>query len=237
MRSISTSNATVQVNEFGTGNPGNVEEKITLVIPGISDLFCMSIRFLVQEIRDIQIIMVVPDCRQLRKLLDANSRCIIVTQYAWLKKSGNEEVRELLESYPNLKILMYLKPEEYGRAGSLYQAGIHGFFSDNIIPEEFQYCITQLSSGQSFFSQDIIPRLLSPEPERGRQSSEINLTSREHEILQLIVGGLTNKEIASRLCLSPRTVEGHRANLILKFGVRNTAELVSESMNMLELAS
>ena len=225
------------MNDKRTGKNESTPGKITLVIPAISDLFCMSIRFLVQEIRDIQIIMVESDCRKIRNFLDTNSHCIVVTTSAWLGKSGACEVKELMEAYPGLRILMYLKAGEFPRAVSLFQAGIQGFFSDSITCGEFHDCLAELWSGKSFFSQDIIPVLLSREPEKiNGHGPGNNLTAREHEILVLIEQGYTNKEIASKLCLSPRTIEGHRASLILKFGVRNTAELVSEALNLLEPA-
>ena len=226
------------MNEIKTGNNETATGKITLIIPEVSDLFCMSIRFLVQEMKDVQIVMVLSDCQQIRKFLEASRNCIIVTQCAWLDKLGVCEVEEFLKDYPELKILMYLRPGEYSRAASMFQTGIQGFFSDSITREAFKDCLTVLSSRKSFFSQDIIPAMLSKEADKSnRYSPGMAITGREHEILLLIQQGYTNKEIAAKLCLSPRTIEGHRANLILKFGVRNTAELVSEAMNLLELAS
>jgi FixJ family two-component response regulator len=67
--------------------------------------------------------------------------------------------------------------------------------------------------------------------ERGQASREVRerhsqLTAREREVLGLIVGGLTNKEIGRALALSPRTVETHRANLFDKLGVATLAELI-----------
>jgi DNA-binding NarL/FixJ family response regulator len=61
------------------------------------------------------------------------------------------------------------------------------------------------------------------------------MSGREEEILGMIVNGMTNKEIAGKLCLSVRTIESHRSKLISKFGVKNTAEMVSEATRSREL--
>ncbi len=218
-----------------TGKIESSQKKISIIIPGSSDLFGMSIRFLLQDVKDIEIIMTESDCRQLSNSLEPGIRGIIVTQYSWLEQSSANDIKGLLEASPDIKVLMYLKPKEFVRASSLFQFGIQGFFTDSITREEFLDCLTELSRGKSFFSQEIIPVLLAKEPEKGR-GLDLNITARENEILLFIRQGFTNKEIASKLFLSPRTIEGHRANLILKFGVRNTAELISEVRNLLELA-
>ncbi len=53
------------------------------------------------------------------------------------------------------------------------------------------------------------------------------LTKRENEVLQLVVEGYTSKDVAQKLCLSPRTVDHHRAKLLKKFSLKNSADLVS----------
>ena len=70
-------------------------------------------------------------------------------------------------------------------------------------------------------------REMSPLPRRKRPEA---LTSRGHEILQLIWGGLKNKEIAQRLKISVKTVEAHRANMMKKVRVSNTAQLLKASI-------
>ena len=70
-------------------------------------------------------------------------------------------------------------------------------------------------------------REVSPLPRRKRPEA---LTSREHEILQLICGGLKNKEIAQRLKISVKTVEAHRANMMKKVRVSNTAQLLKAAI-------
>ena len=213
-------------------------DKITLVIPSVSELFCMSIRYLVQDIRDIQVIIVETDCRKFSKLYNGEGNCIVVATYGWLGKSGGPVVKQIMDTCPGLKILMYLKQEEHSLASSLFQSGVVGFFSDSITREEFYVCLRDITAGKTYFSQDIIPAMISRESAKNPgYSSGTDLTSRENEILALIQQGFTNKEIAFKLCLSPRTVEGHRSNLLLKFGVRNTAELVSEVMSHAELIS
>ena len=79
-----------------------------------------------------------------------------------------------------------------------------------------------------FFSQDVIDRsFLGPPPRKKRPES---LTSREQEILQLIWSGFKNKEMGQRLKISVKTVEAHRANMMKKMRVSNTAQLLKTSI-------
>jgi two-component system response regulator NreC len=82
-------------------------------------------------------------------------------------------------------------------------------------------------SGQNYFSADVTLALINPSG--NGHSVQINelLTDRETEILQLIAGGFSNKEIGDQLFISHRTVDTHRTNLMKKLGVNNIAGLIS----------
>jgi DNA-binding NarL/FixJ family response regulator len=207
---------------------------ITLFIPEISELFCMSIRYLVIENNEVKIVKLVSGLEHLTDCTASESLGIVIAQYSWLKKTGIREVVNFIEHNPQIKILVYLQPSEFYSAGSLFQLGIQGFFSDRITKEEFNYCLKELAESRTYFSQDIIAGLLISENANANHEALI-MSGREEEILEMIVNGMTNKEIAGKLCLSVRTIESHRSKLISKFGVKNTAEMVSEATRSREL--
>jgi DNA-binding NarL/FixJ family response regulator len=208
---------------------------ITLFMTEISELFCMSIRYLVIENKEVKIVRLVSDWERLAESTGSESTGIVITQYAWLKKTGITEVVNFSKNNPQIKLLVYLQPSEFHYAASLFQLGVHGFFSDRITKEEFDNCLKELAESRTYFSQDVIAGLLNKENKIDYHPFPA-ISGREEEILDMIVKGMTNKEIAGKMCLSIRTIEGHRARLISKFGVRNTAEMVSEATRSRELS-
>ena len=88
--------------------------------------------------------------------------------------------------------------------------------------------LRQVHEQGAFLSGNITREVLQEYTEDGRyhKSEEQHLTEREHQVLQLTMEGKSNKEIAQELGISPKTVSVHRTNVMTKFGVQNTVELI-----------
>lgn len=111
------------------------------------------------------------------------------------------------------------------------RAGARGYVTKNAAMEELIIAIKALAGGNSYFSKEISANLLLRIGRRNRATGESmntpsKLTPREWEVLQFIHDELTNREIADRLFISPRTVDTHKRNLIKKLRVKNTVGLV-----------
>ena len=109
--------------------------------------------------------------------------------------------------------------------------GALGYLLKNTSREELIEAIRSVFKGEQYLQPEIKEALLSASlgnPVRG--SYVPKLTRREKEVLTLIVEEMTTAEIAEQLCISPKTVETHRLNLIQKLGVRNSAGLVKEAL-------
>src|SRR5690606_4644350 len=108
--------------------------------------------------------------------------------------------------------------------------GASGYLLKNISSDELIFAIKHVSSGNQYLCSELSIKLL----ERVTKSSaltpiidsNIEFSSREVEVLNLIAEGLTNLEMSEKLFLSKRTIEGHRQSLIEKTGSRNTAALI-----------
>jgi two-component system, NarL family, response regulator DegU len=111
------------------------------------------------------------------------------------------------------------------------EAGAYGYMLKDSEKEELLMAIKKIHKGEKYYGASVSQIMMDsykrmstkqkPEQEDGQQ-----LTKREKEILKEIVEGLSNKEIATKLFISQRTVDTHRSNLMQKMKVRNTAELV-----------
>ena len=143
---------------------------------------------------------------------------------------GIETTKKLLEINPKIKVvaLSMFGEEEYLQ--SMLDAGARGFLLKNIDPDELEKGISQVMKGYNFFSGEllnILTKMFVAGDTVTEETPEIKLTKREQEVLELICKGYTNNEIAEKLFLSQRTIDGHRAKIISKAGARNTVSLVT----------
>ena len=134
--------------------------------------------------------------------------------------SGLVATRKILEHDPKAAVLMLSMHSEDTWVRQALEAGARGYMLKNAVDLELVTAIRRVAAGEEVLDPQIARRgTLKGERETG-------LTVRELEILQLIVGGLSNKEIASHLGLSANTVAVHRANIMDALGIHKTAELV-----------
>jgi two-component system, NarL family, response regulator NreC len=143
---------------------------------------------------------------------------------------GIEATRKITELDPSQHVLILTQydHEEYVRR--VVQSGASGYILKSSVVEDLRRAIRAVARGEQYFAPTVsklmIESYVRSATGQGGQKSTIELTPRENEILQLIVDGHTNQQIAKKLHISVRTVEFHRANLTEKIGVRDTAGLV-----------
>jgi DNA-binding NarL/FixJ family response regulator len=134
--------------------------------------------------------------------------------------NGLEATRRILAIAPETAVLMLSMHSEETWVRQALAAGARGYILKNILDMELVSAIERVAAGQTV----IAPQVSAPETLKGERNKGLSL--REMEILQLIVDGKSNKEIASQLCLSANTVSVHRANIMEALGIHKTAELV-----------
>ena len=134
--------------------------------------------------------------------------------------SGLIATRKILESCPGTSVLMLSMHPEETLVRQALDAGAKGYVLKNAVDLELGAAIRKVVAGEIVLD----PQLASKAVLKGER--DYALTARELEILQLIVDGKTNKEIANQLNLSANTVAVHRANMMDALGLHKTAELV-----------
>src|SRR5215813_1901145 len=128
--------------------------------------------------------------------------------------------RKILENNPKTAVLMLSMHSEDTWVRQSLEAGARGYMLKNALDLELVDAIRRVAAGEEVLDPQIARRTSL------RGERETGLTVRELEVLQLIVGGLSNKEIAAHLNLSANTVAVHRANIMDALGIHKTAELV-----------
>ena len=145
---------------------------------------------------------------------------VIVMDCQLPEMNGLEATRKILAAQPETAILMLIMHSEDTLVRQALEAGARGYVLKNAMDLDLAQAIKEVAAGKSVLD----PRVKQAEVLKGERGS--GLTARELEILQHIVAGKSNKEIASDLNLSVNTVSVHRANIMDRLGIHKTAELV-----------
>ncbi len=163
------------------------------------------------------------------ELLTKSLPDIIVTDLSMSGMSGINLINEVRNIYPEISVLVLSMHNDEDYIMDALNAGAMGYLTKDIPPEEILEAINNLSIGKMYYSSsltDILARQIIRKTKREENIKIVKITIREIEVLKLIVGGLSNKEIADKLILSKRTVDNHRVNLMRKIGAKNTADIV-----------
>ncbi|MGD8428347.1 MAG: response regulator transcription factor [Balneolaceae bacterium] len=144
-------------------------------------------------------------------------------------KNGIETAKSIRDLDPDTKILILSMHIDKQILNDVLEAGVNGYLLKNTDKADLLNGIRAIMNGQQVFSDpisDLITQSFLNKSNSRKPKKVKEITDRELEILQLIVDGLTSKEIAQKLFISPRTVDTHRANLMQKLELNNIAELV-----------
>jgi DNA-binding NarL/FixJ family response regulator len=193
-----------------------------------------GLRRILEEKANLEIAAEVGDGLELLNVLNKIDPNMIVLDVSMPHLRGIEAIPEIRHVRPDVKVLMLTmhKEEEY-----LYQAisaGADGYLLKEDEEKELFVAIDSIQSGKIYISPGLADQSMQnwARLRRGEDDSHItdSLTVRQREILKLIAEGKSNKEIGDLLCISVRTVERHRANMMSKLNIRKTAELVQYAL-------
>jgi len=153
---------------------------------------------------------------------------VVVTDISMPRLNGIEVVRRLREALPETRVLVLTMHQEDEYVLQAVRVGAAGYMVKDSAASELLTAVRALHAGRGYFGPQAAKALAEQlqHPERDLGDPYGQLTTREREVFHLLAEGLTTKEIARQLGISTKTAENHRARVLAKLGVRNTAELV-----------
>jgi DNA-binding NarL/FixJ family response regulator len=170
----------------------------------------------------------------LLQLMEKNEVDVILLDLKMPGMDGIETTKKIQELYPLTKILMLTTYDDEHFIMHLLELGANGYLLKNTEPEEIKRAIHTVFDNDYYFndlvSHTMLKKLRLKNSGSALFKEEIKLTEREAEVLNLICKEMTAAEIASKIYLSQRTVEGIKTNLMEKIGAKNTAGLVIYAM-------
>ena len=177
---------------------------------------------------DIEVTGEAEDGRQAVALAQKLRPDVVLMDIAMPLLNGLEATRQVVKLLPDTKVLMLSAHSDNAYISNAAESGAMGFLLKQTSAHDVCRAIREVYKGKTFYSPSIakrLERLKAQLSERIGASKAVQLTSREVEILQLIAEGKANKETASELSISIKTVEKHREHLMEKLNIHDTAGL------------
>ena len=187
-----------------------------------------SLVSLLQAAGDVQVVAQASNGVETVEKAIATRPDVVVTDISMPGLGGIEVVRRLHEAVPESRVLVLTMHQEDEYVLQAVRAGASGYLVKDSAAAELLAAVRSLHAGRGYFGPQASRALAEQmqNPDRTVDDPYGRLTAREREVFHLVVEGMTTKEIARRLDISVKTAENHRARVIAKVGVRNTAELV-----------
>ncbi len=205
-----------------------MQPSASIFITDDSDIIKQGIAVWLYGTKEYKLVGQTSSWNDFKGLITIHKYPIVISTINWLMKVGLDDVQTFIEKNPSIKYIVIFDQLKVQKISGLLQVGIKGFINYTIQKEEFYKALEKVHSGNHYFASAIFQSLYDKMDNEliKEYKSKNPLTNREAEVLELISHGYLTKEIAERLKISKRTVDGHRANLLNKIGVRNTAGLV-----------
>jgi DNA-binding NarL/FixJ family response regulator len=194
--------------------------KITVLLADDHALVRRGFRRMLEDDPGISVVGEASDGQEAVRLAAELKPRVIVMDCAMPELNGIEATRKILETYPEAGILMLSMHSESTLVHQALQAGARGYVLKNAMDLDLVSAVKSIAAGITVLD----PQVSRKDVLKGERAG--NLTPRELQILEHIVAGKSNKEIASDLNLSVNTVAVHRANIMDTLGIHKTAELV-----------
>ena len=210
-----------------------MKRKIKIAIADDEKLFRKGITFLLEREEDFEICFEAEDGQQLIDLLNSAEVVpdIILMDLKMPVLNGVEATKVIHKKYPDIKIIALTSYGGKSFIINMIDVGASSYLLKNTSPKEVVYTIKEVFEKGFYYDETVMKmiheNLISSNGKRIRSDLDKKLLSnRELEVLELICAEHTTNEIAEKLFISPRTVDGHRNNLLLKTGSKNVAGLV-----------
>jgi DNA-binding NarL/FixJ family response regulator len=197
-----------------------MRDKLTVLLVDDHALVRHGFRRILEDDPEIEVVGEASNGEEAVRLAVKEKPAVIVMDCAMPGMNGLEATRKILEARPHAAILMLSMHSEDTLVRQALDAGARGYILKNAMDLDLANAIKRVAKGEKVLDPQVTPTgALKGEREGG-------LTPRELEVLQRIVAGKSNKEIAAEMNLSANTVSVHRANIMDALGIHKTAELV-----------
>jgi DNA-binding NarL/FixJ family response regulator len=208
-------------------------ETISVAIADDHLLFCKGLVNIINSFSGMEVIL---EAENGKHLVDQLAVCknkpdVILMDLKMPVMGGIEASKIIQELHPDIKIIVLSMFDEDQYILNMMSSGVNGYLLKDTEPEELAKAIKMVFTSGYYFSEHVIQVMHKGLINKAHSLPEtdapaVNFSDRERQILELICNENTTKEIADKIFLSPRTIEGYRKSMLEKTGTKNTAGLV-----------
>lgn len=181
-----------------------------------------GLRMLLTEMGNIEIVLEASNGQEFIEKLDACTPDLVIIDINMPIMTGDVAIKMARKKLPNLKVIVLSMNNQEHYFKALNDLAVDGYIVKESDYDELQHAISTVMKGGKYFSQELLLNLVNNKT----SSPHTNLTNREQQILNFLCQGLSANEIAEKLFISPRTVEKHRSDLLLRTGSPNSISLI-----------
>lgn len=172
---------------------------------------------------------------EIETLLNDNSKILLLYLNSMNMLEALDLVEKVLSTNPDLKIIVISVKSEMKMIKRFFDRGVKGYLGKDTDYKEFLKALAQIIDGNVYISNDskeaLVNYICSIDDEKEKSGPRnAELTVRELDVLNLICDGFRTKDIAERLFISTHTVESHRRNILLKFNINSSSQLVKYAL-------
>ncbi len=212
--------------------------RMDLVIIEDNQLFRKGLGALLSQQSDLKISADMPSGRDVVQNVVRLEPNVLILDAKLTGSSGLDIAAQVRHRKPQIKTLILTDSRSEEQVHAALRIGVDAYLLKDATLDELLFAIRSVAQGKKYISPDVSNHLVSGflHPEQSRlqeKPSKLNLLStRERSVLQLIAEGRTNRSAAEFLSVSPKTVEKHRASLMLKLGLKNATDMVLTAIEL-----
>jgi len=205
---------------------------LRIILADDHTLFRAGVRALLEKIPSVQVVGEAEDGRGVLGLVKASRANVVLMDIGMPGLNGLDATTQVLKEVPALQVIILSMHSNEEYIFQALRAGVSGYLLKSAAAAELELALRAVAAGDTFLSTKISKRFVESCFARMRREPPDQLTSRQREILQLIVEGKSTKEIAFVLNLSAKTVEAHRVQLMNRLNIHDVPGLVRYAMRV-----
>ena len=206
------------------------QKKKRIILADDHEIFLESLSAMLTSEENLEILKKVSNGKELVNAVKESPPDLCIVDMDMPEMNGMQASELLLKLYADLKILILTMHKEKSLIKKMMSLGIRGYLLKTCDKEEFIFAINHILKGKNHFSEEVIEMIVNEDRVETKQSPDLTklaaLSDRENEIIGLLCNGLSNKQIAEKISISPKTVDNHRTNIMRKLEVNNIVGLI-----------
>ncbi len=210
--------------------------KTTIILADDHPIVRKALRNDLEKEADFIVLAEAGDGEEAVKLVSELTPDVVIMDIGMPKINGIEATRQIKVSHPDIIVLVLTVYDDVEHILGILESGADGYLTKNILVEDIIKSIRSVVAGETVLSpqvfQQVLKYALRHSTKPVRLDTGVKLTTRELEILRLIAKGISNKEIASELNISSRTVKSHMVDIFRKLDVSSRTEAVITSLRI-----